>query len=191
MDTSVPEFWNKRYAEGKTPWDLHGIPKALSDFLMKTPPSGRVLIPGCGSGYDIKAFALAGWDVLGIDFSPIAVKQAKNILEENEHRVIEADFFECKASGCNFIYERAFLCSLPPTLWQKYAATVSQLLDSGGKLIGIFLYGQEPEPPPFPLDESKASELFESSFRLTVNKPITDSLLVFQGRERWQEWTRL
>ena len=33
-------------------------------------------------------------------------------------------------------------------------------------------------------------ELFARDFILTEDEPVTDSLPVFAGKERWQEWTR-
>src|ERR1035437_7553388 len=73
-----PEFWNTRYAAGHMPWDFGGVPAALVRFLAAHPGAGRhALIPGCGSGYEIAAFAVAGWDVTAIDFSPPAIAQAR------------------------------------------------------------------------------------------------------------------
>ena len=42
--------------------------------------------------------------------------------------------------------------------------------------------------PPFPLTESKASELFGGRCELKTSEPVTDSLSVFAGKEKWQEW---
>ena len=49
-----------RYAAGKTPWDFGGVPSALKSFLERSSVRGRVLIPGCGSGYEVQAFHAAG-----------------------------------------------------------------------------------------------------------------------------------
>jgi hypothetical protein len=46
-----PEFFDIRYAAGKMPWDYGGVPSLLKVFLGNRPGHGRVLIPGCGSGY--------------------------------------------------------------------------------------------------------------------------------------------
>ena len=62
-----PEFFDVRYAAGKMPWDFGGVPKSLKVFLDTHHKSGRVLIPGSGSGYEIEAFSSSGWDVIGID----------------------------------------------------------------------------------------------------------------------------
>jgi hypothetical protein len=66
-----------------------------------------------------------------------------------------------------------------------------QLIRPGGKLIGFFLYGEESEPPPYPLTTTQAAALFAHDFNLTNDEVVTDSLPVFAGKERWQEWTRV
>jgi SAM-dependent methyltransferase len=79
-DSNKPDFWTVRYAAGKTPWDFGSVPLALKSFLARSSAPGRVLVPGCGSGYEVRAFHVAGYDVSAIDFSPAAVDQAKRLL---------------------------------------------------------------------------------------------------------------
>ena len=190
-DSSQPKFWDSRFAAGKTPWDCHGVPDKLNAYLSRTKP-GRTLIPGCGSAYEVAAFHAAGWSVTAIDFSPVAVERAKGLLGSLGESVVCGDFFKHPLDESSFdvIYERTFLCALPPTLWQDYAARMRQLIRPGGKLVGFFLYGEESEPPPYPLTTAQAGELFSRDFILTQDEPVTDSLPVFAGKERWQEWTR-
>src|SRR5438128_1455639 len=78
-NSSRPEFWDVRYAAGQTPWDFHGVPAALREFLETSQP-GSVLIPGCGAGYEVRAFDETGWKVTAIDFSPVAVERARSEL---------------------------------------------------------------------------------------------------------------
>ena len=191
-DSTKPDFWNTRYAAGKTPWDLGDVPAALRAFLARVDRPGRVLIPGCGSGYEVQAFHNAGFDVTAIDFSPVALERAGRILGPLRKCIIAADFFTHDFSGQSFdlIYERTFLCSLPPARWPAYAKRMAELLKSGNVLAGIFLYGDEPEPPPYPLTETQARELFADDFALARNEPVSDSLPLFEGKERWQEWRR-
>ncbi len=56
VDSTRPDFWTSRYVAGKTPWDFGGVPAALKSFLTRSSAPGRVLIPGCGSGYEVQAF---------------------------------------------------------------------------------------------------------------------------------------
>lgn len=190
QDSSKQNFWDDRYAAEKMPWDSHGVPGKVKSFLTQTQP-GRVLIPGCGSAYEVAAFHATGWTVTALDFSSVAFGRAKRILGPLGKLLILGDFFQYPLGESVFdvIYERTFLCALPPHLWPDYAVRMRQLIRPGGKLVGFFLYGDEPEPPPYPLTESQAMQLFGGDFSRTRDEPIFDSLPVFAGKERWQEWT--
>jgi thiopurine S-methyltransferase len=149
------------------------------------------LIPGCGQDYrTVDAFRNAGHDVTAIDFSPIAVESTNKALKKTGVKIILGDFFcyNFEAAPFDLIYERTFLCSLRPSLWKNYVARVAQLLAPRGTLAGFFFYGDESDPPPFPLTKSKASEIFDPQFELKISEPVTDSLSIFAGKERWQEW---
>jgi hypothetical protein len=90
------------------------------------------------------------------------------------------------------IYERGFLCSLPTSKWDEWIERMAELISPGGKLFGLFLYGEEPEPPPYPLTEETAARLFGRFFRLTCDQPAAaDTVPVYRGLERWQEWERV
>ena len=161
-DSSRTQFWVKRWERDKLPWDLGGIPRDLVSFLTRTQATPtRVLIPGCGSGYEVKAFHEAGHEVMALDFSGPAVAHARGILGPLGDKVVQGNFFkhEFGAGRFGLVYERGFLCSLPPARWPDYAARMADLVAPGGCLVGLFLYGQEPEPPPFPLTEETAAAL--------------------------------
>ena len=191
-NSARPAFWNQRYASGETPWVLHKIPATLRSFLTRTRRKGRVLIPGCGTDHGvIKAFAHAGFEVTAIDFSPVALAETKKALGNFDGRIMRADFFKSDF-GRRFylVYERTFLCAMHPRRWARYAKCVAELLRPGGKLIGIFFYGTEPEPPPYPINKTQAAKLFGKYFRLLHDLKVSDSVPMFAGMERWQEWER-
>jgi SAM-dependent methyltransferase len=193
-DSNQPDFWTVRYTAGKTPWDFGGVPSALKSFLERSSVPGRVLIPGCGSGYEVQAFHAAGYDVSAIDFSPAAVDQAKRVLGVLAERIILGDFFthDFGQRPFDLIYERTFLCSMSPFRWPEYVNRMADLLMPGGKLIGAFLYGQRQSPgPPFPLTDAEADRLFKKRFELMRSEAVTDSLPLFRDMERWQEWLKI
>lgn len=86
-------FWDERYAAGRTPWDQPEPPRAFADFLKQRLPGGRAFVPGCGSGYEIRALHEAGWETLGIDYSHAAVARAQKILGPKAELVRYGDFF--------------------------------------------------------------------------------------------------
>lgn len=193
-DSNQPDFWSVRYAAGKTPWDFGGVPSALKSFLERSSVPGRVLIPGCGSGYEIQAFHAAGYDVSAIDFSAAAVEQTKRVLGVLAERVILGDFFTHDFGERRFdlIYERTFLCSMTPSRWPEYVNRSADLLSPGGRLIGVFLYGQSSSSgPPFPLTEPEAEQLLRKHFEPVRSEAMTDSLPLFRDMERWQEWLKI
>ena len=192
-DSNQPDFWTVRYTAGKTPWDFGGVPSALKSFLERSSVRGRILIPGCGSGYEVQVFDAAGYDVSAIDFSPAAVDRAKRIVGVLAERVILGDFFTHDfGRQFDLIYERTFLCSMAPSRWPEYVNRMADLLVTGGRLIGVFLYGQKSlSGPPFPLTDAEAEQLFKNRFQLVRSEAVTDSLPIFRDMEKWQEWLKV
>lgn len=192
-DPAGADFWEVRYRERFTPWDAGQVPLRLREFARSNPPAGRALVPGCGSGYEVRFLGEAGWDVEGIDFSPAALEAAYPVLGPWKDRVRQADFFGAEVAGpYAFIYERAFLCALPRRLWRDWAARVAQLIPAGGRLAGFFYFEPGVERgPPFPLhSEAELSELLGADFERVEDADVPDSIAVFAGKERWQAWRR-
>ncbi len=129
-----------------------------------------------------------------IDFSGPAVAHAREILGPLGDRVLQGNFFkhDFGEEKFNVIYERGFLCSIPPARWSEWVERMSGLLMPGGRLAGLFLYGDEPEPPPFPLNDQTAAEFLGKRFRLIRSETAApDTVPVYRGLERWQEWEKL
>ncbi|MDI1336520.1 MAG: methyltransferase domain-containing protein [Lacunisphaera sp.] len=200
---SQPEFWNSRYEAGQMPWEFAGVPADLQKFLKQKSKGstsaaasrGRVLIPGCGSGHEIRAFLDAGFEVLGLDFAAKGVERARQLAGPGfADRIVLGDFFthDLPAGSFDYVYERTFLCSLTPDRREAYRNRVFSLLKPGGHLIGYFYY-QIPvleNGPPYGFAWGTADELFARHFILTKDQAVADSLPLFAGRERWQEQRR-
>jgi SAM-dependent methyltransferase len=192
-DSAQPAFWNERYQSAETPWVLHKVPDALRSFLKTQRRRGRVLIPGCGTHHEaIQAFRTAGFDVIAIDFSAVAIAETRKALGRNEMvGLVHGDFFKYNfRTRFDLIYERTFLCAMHPRRWPRYAKRVAQLLRPDAKLVGIFFYGTESDPPPYPLTQTRAAEILGKHFRLVRDLKVSDSVPMFAGTERWQEWQR-
>lgn len=189
-DSTVPDFWNERFGKSFTPWDRAGVPQDLQRFVSER-ANATVLIPGCGAGHEVALFAEAGWDVTAIDFSPAAVAAAKQNLGPLARHVVEADFFKFEpASRPQVVYERAFLCALPPAMNEAIVARWMALLPPGGLLAGFFFFGEPDKGPPFPIVPTRLEGLLNPGFERIEDRAVGDSIDVFDGHERWQVWRR-
>jgi len=191
QDSSKSDFWESRYRDHTTPWDAGKVPDALRDYTKRIKSGSRILIPGCGSAYEAGYLAENGFDVLAIDFSPAAVELAKKNLFRFGDIVRLADFFEFDyGKPYEVIYERAFLCALPPRMWPQYAPRTAQLLRPGGELAGFFFLRETEKGPPFGTTPEALHALLDPHFDLVEDRMATDSIPVFQDAEHWQVWRK-
>lgn len=189
QDSSRPDFWETRYRDHVTPWDAGRVPQDLIAHAAKLDAGARILIPGCGSAYEALFLAERGFDVVAIDFSPAAVEAAKKLMGRFADRVRLADFFDFDAGGAfDVIYERAFLCALPPKMWPDYPGRCAELLGPAGVIAGFWFFGETPRGPPFGMTQAALDALLQPRFGRIEDKPVTDSIEVFRDKERWQVW---
>jgi SAM-dependent methyltransferase len=189
-DPLSPAFWDERFAQQFTPWDRGGVPQALREFVAATEPM-TCLIPGCGSAHELALLCEAGWDAVAIDFSAAAVAQARSLAGQWGERVVEADFFSYDGpQPLQMIYERAFLCALPRSMWPQVGARWAQLLAPGALLVGYFHFDDNAKGPPFGIARAELDALLLPHFDCIVDEPVDDSIAVFAGKERWMMWRR-
>ena len=188
QDSSNPHFWDTRYRDGVTPWDAGRVPPGLTRWSTKQPRGQRVLVPGCGSGYEVQHFVDRGDDVLGIDFSEPALERARKL----SLPVRLADFFALQETPFDVVYERTFLCALPRRRWPEWSAQIPKLVRAGGLLAGFFFFDDNERGPPFGITMLRLHSLLDSAFELIEDEPVpaTESVPVLAGKERWQVWKR-
>jgi len=174
------------------PWDAGSTPPDLKRYLVQQGRDGGVLIPGCGSAYEVRTFSERGYKVVAIDFSVAAVERAKEVLGALQGAVVLGDFFSYDFGRTLFdvIYERAFLASLPRAMWPDYAHRIEELLRPGGRLIGFFVYGDQQGGPPFCLKAGELAGLLGDQFEKKAEAVVTASVPVFKDKERWEVWAR-
>ncbi|MBI3376162.1 MAG: methyltransferase domain-containing protein [Betaproteobacteria bacterium] len=197
QDSSRPDFWDSRYAAGVTPWDARGAPPMLEAWIAAHPDrlqGARVLVPGCGSGYEVRCFARAGCEVLAIDFSDAALQAAQRELGDLAHLARKGDFFGFEGDDVpfDFIYERALLCALPRRVWTDWGRRVAALLPAGALLAGFFYFDDNAKGPPFGTDAGALRALLDPGFVRIEDRivPAEQCLPMFAGKERWQLWRR-
>jgi SAM-dependent methyltransferase len=191
QNPSLPDFWDHRFRGGVTPWDAGRVPDDLRAFVRSNPGTLRTLVPGCGSGREVRHLAEKGWEVTGLDFSPEAIAAARANAGPYADRIVLGDFFAFDPGApYEVIYERTFLCAMPRRRWPECAARLAALLVPGGRLVGYFYFSDEPKGPPFGTSPEALHELLAPHFALEEDREVGDSIPMFRGRERWQVWRR-
>jgi len=191
QNPAMPEFWDHRFRAGVTPWDAGRVPDALRDFAATYPSGQRALVPGCGSGWEVRFLADQGWDVVGLDFSAAAIDAARANVGSHADRLVQADYFEFDpGEAFDVIYERTFLCAMPRRLWPRYARRTADLLRPGGALAGYFYLADAPKGPPFGARPEELPTLLGPWFTQEDDRAVADSIALFRGCERWQVWRR-
>jgi methyl halide transferase len=186
--------WNRHYVTGDTGWDM-GRAAPPFEHLISHPPAwlqGRRLAAlGCGRGHDAARFALAGYQVTGLDFAPLALEEARGLYGA----VPGLDFAHCDITApaadlrgtFDLVLEHTCFCALAPQQRPDYVAGVSALLSPGGILFGLWYRFDPPdtEGPPYSLSEARLLELMaRGGFdKIHVETPV-DSHERRAGRER-------
>ena len=203
--------WEGLWRAKMTPWDTKGAPcPALcallaSRSLLPPLPVGEALVPGCGSGADVLAFARGGWRVMGVDLAPTAIATASaavaaepsDVRERVRLAVADALAPEAALDGAPFslIWDYTLLTALPSEMRPAWAAAMRRLLLPGvaGQLVTcIFPVGAPAAGPPHPIMPAEARELLGAAgFACLEERELlpTESLAPRAGREvlmRWQ-----
>lgn len=168
-DDTWGRFWQQRWQNGETPWD-HGEPAPpFREFTERHGvPYGEVLIPGCGSGHDVRLFAELGAQVTGMDIAPEALAVAARLNPHSRVRYLEGDILHPDTAlygRFDWILEHTCLCALPPQHWPAYAEGVRRLLRAGGRYAAIFYRRpHDPDGPPFGISAEQIDSLFRAGF---------------------------
>jgi methyl halide transferase len=178
--------WEALYQTGETHWDKGAASPALQELLAHTPLQGRVLVPGCGRGHDVRAIAAAGADeVMGLDLAPSAFA---GIATFPNTRFVVGDLFELPDTyhfSFDAVFEHTCFCAIPRERRDDYVQSVAKALKPGGLLLGIFYLTprDDPDPslgPPFNATLDELDTRFSEHFTLLRSETPT---VAFPGRE--------
>jgi SAM-dependent methyltransferase len=135
--------WNESYASGELPWDT-GQPEPL---LVEFVSSGglvprRTLEIGAGTGTNAIWLAERGFDVLGVDISPLAIEKAraKIVQRDLRCRFVALDFLAAPVpdSPFHFVFDRGcFHVFDEPGERARFATCVAAALAPGGLWLSL------------------------------------------------------
>jgi len=187
---STAEFWTDLYARGGDGWELGRPAPTLVDFLESTPlPPGRVAVPGCGRGHDVRYLVRRGHAAVGFDFSPTAIREAR--ARAKAERVTAAfeqrDIFTLgrdHANSFDGVWEYTCFCAIDPARRREYVRAMSAILRPGGWLLACFYPIRRGKGgPPFPIARSEVRRLFAGPFRIERAGAPLRSIPRRQGQE--------
>lgn len=190
----MPTDWEARYRSGDTPWDKGGPHPELVAFLSRTPVAGRVLVPGCGPGHDVRALAATADEVVGIDVAASALKVARSYPSVGGEKYLLADLFalpEQLRRDFDLVWEHTCFCAIDPDQRTAYVDAVAGALKPGGTLLAVFYLdpgnSSPDEGPPFEVSVAELDRLFSPRFEL-LREWLPEK--TYPGREG-REWMRL
>jgi len=178
--------WEAAYQAGATPWDKGRAHPALIRWLAAQTVTGRVLVPGCGSGHDVRALAsnpLA--EVVGLDLAPSSARAAARFPRSGRERYVTGDFLAANSPGGLFdwIFEHTCFCAIDPALRPAYVRAAAQSLRPGGFLLAIFYRNPGHgggDAPPYGCPLSEVDRLFGRWFEAVSEE---ENVETFEGRE--------
>lgn len=179
-DVSDPEFWQRLYDQGGDGWELGGPAPSLVAFMDATPPPvGRVAVPGCGRGHDVRFLAGRGYEAVGFDFAPAALDAARALAERDGVRATfeSRDVFALAgdhAGAFDGVWEYTCFCAIDPQRRAEYARVLEAILRPGGWLLACFYPVRAGAGgPPFPVSRVEVHELFTPHFRVErLGRPL-------------------
>src|SRR5262245_37025568 len=118
MSGPTSDFWQAKFESNLTPWDRGAASPQLRQWLSSNVLAPcRIVVPGCGSGYEVALLAESGFDVTGIDYAPAAIARTRAALAVANARadVVEADVLAFTPGALfDAVYDQTCLCALHP-----------------------------------------------------------------------------
>jgi SAM-dependent methyltransferase len=148
-------FWNNKYAASHTPWDLGEVSAPVRRLVeAHFPPEARVLVPGCGRGYEVIWLERLGYQVTAVDFAEEPIRYLREQAERHGVRpeIMQEDIFLLPIhfnGSFDVILEQTCFCAIDPSLYGEYERMAHRMLKPGGRLLGVFMEVKGMDGPPY------------------------------------------
>jgi SAM-dependent methyltransferase len=190
----MPTDWEAQYQNNDTPWEKGAPSPGLVDYLAVEPVRGRVLVPGCGFGHDVRALAGMADEVIGLDLAPLAIEGAQRFPKVGRERYVHGNLFALPAEMRGVfdgVFEHTCFCAIDPSQRPAYVEGIASALKPGGQFLAIFYLNpgnnSPDEGPPFEVSIAELDRLFLPRFTL-LREWLPQH--AYPGREG-REWMRV
>eukprot|EP00288_Rhodomonas_lens_P008063 CAMPEP_0177737296 /NCGR_PEP_ID=MMETSP0484_2-20121128/25808_1 /TAXON_ID=354590 /ORGANISM="Rhodomonas lens, Strain RHODO" /LENGTH=213 /DNA_ID=CAMNT_0019251065 /DNA_START=97 /DNA_END=738 /DNA_ORIENTATION=- len=184
--------WEGMWSRGLKPGDAFDASKSspsLIDVLSSWKETAktrkcRMLVPGCGRGYDVVAAAKVNFDALGLDIAPTAVKAAEEYRDaqgalSGKAEFSTTDFFKLPESGAfDLVFDYTFLCAIDPSTRDAWAKNMKRLIKPGGELVTLIFPIRPPDSngPPYAMSTALVKGLLEpQGFVCEYMEPVPEA----------------
>lgn len=186
MERLNKNYWNDRYEENNTPWDIGYASPPLTDYIDTLEDKNiRILIPGAGKGHEVAYLFNQGFqNVYVCDWAGKAFDDFYQIMPDFPgEQCLISDFFELEIE-IDLIIEQTFFCAIDPSLREKYAQKTADLLADNGILAGLFFASEFPfEGPPFGGTRQEYHKIFNPYYQILEMDIAKKSIPPRQGNE--------
>lgn len=186
------QFWLDKWQKNETVFHLGDVNELLTRFWSDLNlDSGRVLVPLCGKSLDVLWLLQQGYEVVGIELSPVAIAALRDllelhlgfVLEESQlgsHRLyqhprvtlVEGDFFtvpERLLPTVTAVYDRAAMVALPADMRAAYRNQLIRLAPRAPQLLVTLEYDQSLNSnPPFAVAATELDVGYGAHYRLQL-----------------------
>lgn len=186
MEKLSKDYWDQRYREKQTGWDIGDISRPIQQYVDQlTDKTMSILIPGAGNAYEAEYLYSNGFkNVHVIDLSAEAIKLFQSRFPKfPEEQLYCGNFFDHRG-GYDLIIEQTFFCALDPTLRDHYVEQCHNLLNEGGKVVGLlFKFPLTDEGPPFGGSQKEYNKRFSNKFDIITMEECYNSIPPRAGSE--------
>ncbi|PHR48083.1 MAG: SAM-dependent methyltransferase [Fluviicola sp.] len=181
------DFWNDKYINNQTGWDLGQVSPPIKAYIDQLEnKSTKILIPGAGNAYEADYLLKKGFkNITIIDIAPRLVEKLKGKWKNNSNvRILQSDFFNHKGKY-DLIIEQTFFCAIDPSNRRNYVKKMNGLLNQNGKLVGLLFDRYFEGGPPFGGSKDEYEKLFTERFELDEFETAQNSVEPRFGMELW------
>jgi thiopurine S-methyltransferase len=177
-----PDFWHQRWQQNQIGFHKPEINPLIERYFprLTVRSKGRVFVPLCGKSNDMLWLLAMGYQVVGVESSPLAVESffSDNGLKPRLRRqgdfwvsevdglqIFCGDFFALRSTDfdeVDAVYDRGSLVALPPDIRIEYVSSLYAMLTTNVQmLLIVFDYPQhEMEGPPFSVQTEEVESLY-------------------------------
>ncbi len=186
MISASSDFWESRYQDGDTGWDVGHVSGPLRQIIDQLSDlSSRILVPGAGNAYEVAYLREKGFEhVFLLDWASTPLQRfAHQYPDFPSSQLLQCDFFQLEGTF-DIVLEQTFFCALPPAQRPDYVDKMHEVLNPGGMLLGVLFDAPlNDDKPPYGGNVAAYRMLFSRQFAPVSFTPCPDSEPSRQHRE--------